>query len=348
MAASAVARPSKVAYDPMKTVEGMFNGSMILIGRAFKDPSANGPETRKVLSQTSKKFQDALDDCEIQISDAKWYLEHQLALNKDRREAKAAEETASAKRKLDAMKGPEEAEDSAETNELSPKRQKVLEEDTILEASAPETGSLVTESREEAEIKEAMATAHEATQATSSSTDIKLPPPKPQIQIPRPPDLPSKESARPSTSEGFLKSTPQDTPANEAFNFESMFGEPSMEIGDNDLDLAFDINPESFESAINLDDPSSLDSLLPGVESYANQAGVDTSLNMSDAQPELALPGTGDGLPSLNDNFGLPEIGNAFDSLLGENPFGGDLDGMDDIMGDDTMMDMDSLDKFFQ
>src|ERR1700712_4460780 len=93
---------SRPPYDPVKTVEAMFMGSVARIAYVMKDPVNYAPATRAVLAETAKKFQDALDDCEIQILDAKWYLEHQLALNKARREAKAREDTAaSTKRKRD-------------------------------------------------------------------------------------------------------------------------------------------------------------------------------------------------------------------------------------------------------
>ena len=74
-------------YDPVTSIEGMFNGCITRIAQAIKNPVDFGPSTKGVLLECSKRFQDALDDCEVQILEAKFYLEHQLALNKARRES---------------------------------------------------------------------------------------------------------------------------------------------------------------------------------------------------------------------------------------------------------------------
>ncbi|KEF53441.1 uncharacterized protein A1O9_10416 [Exophiala aquamarina CBS 119918] len=120
---------AKPAYDPVKTVEGMFNGSVTRIAYVLKDPLNYAQSTKAVLAETAKKFQDALDDCEIQILDVKWYLERQLTLNKERREAKAREDSAaavSAKRKLDDIKDAKgKAQDTSQDH--APKRVKTAE-----------------------------------------------------------------------------------------------------------------------------------------------------------------------------------------------------------------------------
>lgn len=317
----------KPPYDPVKTIEGMFNGSLIQIASVFKNPATFGPDTKQILSETSKRFQDALDDCEIQILEAKWYLEYQLAQNKARRDARAQEEAMAAKRKLDEMMQDGGIDGEMELDSSTPKRQKIEEGETEDISDPNQKVAGVGEQNKIVDAKNA---------TKNSSEDKTVPPVEVKLTIP---NLDPSNQTAPSTSEGFPKSTPQDTPANEPFNFESMFGEPSADGGD-DINFDLDLDPDSFGSNLNLDDPSSLNSLLPGVESYANQTGNGTVANLDGViDPH---PGTSSG-----NNFNPPELPNEFDSLLEDNNFGSDLNGFDDIINDGSMLDPDSLDKFF-
>ena len=79
---------SSTPYDPLESVEGMFNCSvsrdcqldrfgelntdssmlqLTWLAYYFKDRQNYGAHTVSVLKETSRRYQDALDDCEIQI-----------------------------------------------------------------------------------------------------------------------------------------------------------------------------------------------------------------------------------------------------------------------------------------
>lgn len=406
---------AKPPYDPVKTVEGMFNGSVTRIAYVMKDPLNYAQSTKAVLAETAKKFQDALDDCEIQLLDAKWYLERQLALNKERRKTKAREDTAavSAKRKLDDSKdSKDKTQDSAQ--DPAPKRVKTAEpeesapakEQPLATTTAPPTAPVsvspimpkqVTKPLEKppvpkpAEKPQSQSQPLPAAPPTgtnrkpSISTDVKTQPtvapikPKPKhkpptpIHVPPPAAIPTSEplTTQSFTLEDYPRATPQDTPAggNEDFNFVSMFGEPSGNDmmdgtgGDMGFDMnignEFDIDPTAAAAA----QDSSLTSLLPGLESYANQTGDDNSFNLGginmngtpgtldihtnplQMQPQLPVPGVNMG---AND-FGLPTLGpNEFDEFLNDNDMNFDAvdDGMMNMDNMDTMdMDFDSMFK---
>ena len=327
---------AKSPYDPVKAVDGMFNGSVIRIASFFKDPLAFGPDTKRVLSETSKRFQDALDDCEIQILEAKWFLEHQLALNKTCREAKVLEEGGAEKRKLSKMQEVAITDDLMDVTQTPPKRPKLVEEE-----QEPELQAESAEAKVESHVEESTpGTAVDKIEQDKTLFGPRQETSKPQLEVLAGPDSSAQPVLRPPTADGILKETPHDTPANEAFNFESMFGEPSGGAEDSNVNFDLNMDPESFESNIDLDDPSSLNILLPGVESYANQGADDEGFNFSiDETMDHVNAGT-----TVND-FNLPEMGNAFDSLLEGNDFSGTIDGTDDILNDNSMLDMDSLDR---
>lgn len=324
-------------YDPINSIEGMFNGCITRIAQAIKDPVNFGPSTKGVLLECSKRFQDALDDCEIQILDAKFYLEHQLAQNKVRREAKAKEETvASAKRKHDEIKD-KDTEGQAD----NAKRVKV-EDSKPAEPEQPLEPPQAPESEERAAPTDQKPSPPNP-KITPTPTPTPIPKPK-EKEASIPPDIPSKDDkAKPKDKDKdkekpaddapgplttpldeFPKGTPNATPAptNDDFNFESMFGEPSGDVT-NSADLTFDLDLDALDPSGmgNLDtsnDPTQdqegdLTSLLPGLESYANQASDDPSglaVGMADQ--------SGGGM-----NFGLPNLEpNEFDAFLDANDFG--------------------------
>ncbi|KAJ9604338.1 hypothetical protein H2200_011172 [Cladophialophora chaetospira] len=384
---------SKPPYDPVKTVEAMFMGSVARIAYVMKDPVNFAPATRAVLAETAKKFQDALDDCELQILDAKWYLEDQLRINKARREAKAREDSAaSAKRKREET---QDAQDKTQTQEgeSAPKRVKTQEpEEPLQPPPKPQQNPQQTSPGQKPPPQPQPAatskpTAQAAPSAPEKSATVK-PPDKPKVAVvpgakaPQPQAPPAvKQQAKPkqtepapvpertmtqTTTDEFPKPTPQDTPADgsEAFNFESMFGEPSADMMDSSgNDMTFDLDDLSGDSYVQ---DNSLNSLLPGLESYANQAGDDSTFTMSGTTMN-GLP-TGNDLstmgaqtdtvpntqqqPQAND-FSLPQLGpNEFDDFLNANDMSFDdpinLDGdgmlnMDNMENVDMNMDFDSM-----
>ncbi|KIW64644.1 hypothetical protein PV04_09567 [Phialophora macrospora] len=387
---------SKPPYDPVKTVEAMFMGSVARIAYVMKDPVNFAPATKAVLAETAKKFQDALDDCEIQILNAKWYLERQLAANKARREAKARDLSAStAKRKRDEVQDVQDKAQNVEGENAS-KRVKTQEpEEPVPQPQPkPQHPSPVQVPAPQPTVAPNKPTAQSALQPrdkpatakppdmpkVSVATDVKAPQPtappipKPQ-EKPKPPEpvQPPERIMTQTTTDEFPKPTPQDTPASgtEAFNFESMFGEPSAEMMDSGgNDMTFDLDNFGGDSYggdsgnLNLQD-NSLNSLLPGLESYANQTGDDGSFGMSGTTNNGLPPGhdrAGDAgqndtsagqqvqqqqqeqqqAASMND-FSLPQLGpNEFDDFLNDN----DMSFGDNINLDgDGMMNMDNMDN---
>jgi hypothetical protein len=360
---------SKPPYDPVKTVEGMFMGSVTRIAYAMKDPLNYAQSTKAVLAETAKKFQDALDDCEIQILDAKWYLENKLAMNRARRAAaaKAKEDSAATtKRKHDetldtqdksqaVLGGQATKRPRTEEPEPQPQAQQNAQKTSPIQKPAPQPPipAQTTSKVSEAPIPSKPA------EKPQLHTDVKPTPPAAPVAKPqeKPPEPGPKPTQPPSltTIEDFPKATPQDTPAadNEAFNFESMFGDPSADMIDNTgNDPSFDF--QSFENdTFTNDNDHSLNSILPGLESYANQAKDDNTFNLSgttlnglatdsnNTTQDLGLTDPsmtqnqgplGDG---VSNDFDLPALGpNEFDDFLNANDMNFDAPGVNvDLQG---------------
>lgn len=162
-------------------------------------------------------------------------------------------------------------------------------------------------------------------------------------------DYPSQDE--PKTS-GPVSSTGE----NQDFNFDSMFDDPGDTGDPNPEGMNFDIDmdPDPFTNAmsnsnnlVQADKPDSLDSLLPGLETYANQTGDDLMMNFTSTNAGV------DGNGGVSSNiFDLPDLGDStFDDLLNDDSFGGGGMGAggegDDMLNDDSMMNMGDLDSFF-
>ena len=335
---AAAAKP----YDPVARCQGMFNGCVMRLAQAIKDPINYGDSTRLVIQECAKQYQDALDDCEIQILDAKWYLEHQLALNKARREAKAREESAAvAKRKHDQIQEAGEKEDRAD----EAKRVKL---DTPKPEAAKKSPEPQKQEKPTPEPTKPQPAAPASKPEEPKKPEQKQPekpvkkPPEPAKAPEKPPDQPTEEPSSQAMTDLF-QSTPQVTPAptNDDFNFVSMFGDPSQDVGvgdddennnDND-DMNFDLDlGDGFASNLGGDDNNQnqgedLDSLLPGLDSYANQTENDNNANSNHAM-----------------NFDLPPLDgpNEFDAFLDANNFEGDMNLTEEAMNMENM-DFDSM-----
>ncbi|KIX08479.1 uncharacterized protein Z518_03135 [Rhinocladiella mackenziei CBS 650.93] len=365
---------TKPPHDPVKTVEGMFNGSVTRIAYAMKDPLNYAQSTKAILVETAKKFQDALDDCEFQILDAKWYLEHQLALNKARREAKAREDNAaSAKRKREEIKDAQEKAKESERENASKRVKTVESEDPSQLPPNSNTSSQQQSVTAPNAAANAAPTPAEKPAAPNPSdkpnvsVTIDHKPSQPPAPASKPRDKPPEDGKVPeSTSmqnsrDDWPKATPQDTPAtgNEDFNFVSMFGEPSGDVMDGGgNDMHFDLNlGEGFDADgttnLNAQD-SSLNSLLPGLEPYASQAG-DESFNLG-GTTNNGTAGDGAGAAAggttennnaqrPTDDFSLPALGpNEFDDFLNAN----DMNFDETLNLDDgSMMNMENMDVDF-
>ncbi|RMD45037.1 hypothetical protein DV735_g204, partial [Chaetothyriales sp. CBS 134920] len=339
---AATARPSSA----IARIEGAFNRCVMRIAQAVQDPSTYGDSTKPFIQECALQFHDALDDCEVQILDAKWYLEHQLAQNKARREARAREEgLAAQKRKLDQVqeeglaaqkrkldqaqeKGePDRREGEAKRARLdAPPREKMApktteqdddEELTIVaqpfkadRESAIHTPSHGPEAAAEQSPKRA---AVEPLKQTSKPTPI----PQKQASPQTPPQVATTAADRSAVPTSDGQPTPQVTPAltNDEFSFVSMFQEPAQD-------------------AANLDDPNNPDLNLDADlgDEFARAAnGAGGGNNTGDSSQGDALSGL---LPALDNfdqdmNFDLPPLHgpNEFDALFNEDGFDMDPDG---------------------
>lgn len=371
---------TKPPYDPVKTVEGMFNGSVTRIAYAMKDPLNYAQSTKAILAETAKKFQDALDDCEVQILDAKWHLERQLALNKARREAKAKEESAAnAKRKRDESKDlrdtsqpvdRESASKRVKTDEpeepmpsvqaVQPAVQPQVEPTPpITPASLPHKSPVKSDppkskepDKDKGKPKAPMSTpvqqppSIQAESKPSQNPPAKVPAKQPKLAESAPQPLPPPPEPV-QTQFVPMEVNLQDTPATatEDFNFVSMFGDASagdlMDSANNDM--PFNLNFEVDADAVAAAQDSSLTSLLPGLESYANQTGDDSSFNLGAAPGPADLNNMSQSYPqgpTATADFGLPTLGpNEFDDFLNSN------DMTFDNALDDGMMNMDNMDS---
>jgi len=170
--------------------------------------------------------------------------------------------------------------------------------------------------------------------------------------FPLPPQQPTQPDP-PFNIDDFSKPTPQVTPTltNEEFNFESMFGEPNEETNMDDtenlpieLDDPFgnfindDSNTTVNNSNTNTQNQSAVNSMLPGLEAYANQPDDATNTtNAVNTNNNTGGIGVDSGNAFTND-LDLPDLGgpNIFDDMLNDTDFGGDFTGGGEGGGDFT------------
>ena len=327
------------AYDPVTSIEGMFNGCITRVAQAIKDPVHFGPSTKGVLLECSKRFQDALDDCEVQILEAKFYLENQLAQNQARREAKAREEGATTtKRKHDQIQDPEEKAENAKRVKIEGQKQpdpgKPEEQPKPIKAQEPQHSKPEPEPEPEPPEQPRQPTPEPV--ETSKPESPKVPDEPPAKSPEKPPEKPPEEPVSQTlVMTDFPQPTPNATPAptNDEFNFESMFGDPSADAGAGEGDMAFDLNlGDDFGNVLDGTNDANpqdqdLNSLLPGLDEYANQAADDGG--------DMAIKINSD-LPAL------PDIGpNDFDAFLDANDF--NTDGSMNL-NDDPTSNLENLD----
>lgn len=307
-------------HDPMKTVDGMFKGCVMRMAYAFKDPKNFGESTKIIISECTKKYQDALDDCEIQILDAKWYLEQKLAENKARREEKAREASAAtAKRKHD-----EAAEmDQSMNVESPPKRTKANDSPSPRSSSAAQNLSNTTDSpSEQAQQTNPLPQPAKPQQPTIKTEEKKPTTPQPpapsQVQKPDPPPIRTKPDPDPDPApaptpiDEFSKQTPDATPAmmNDDFTFESMFTDA---LGDDDNDNKDDLD-------IGLDDDPFGDDF--GSDPFANDTSMTTTQQQpttqtqSQSQPPKPIPTQAQSATKQEQPTTTDTPDNAFSALL--------------------------------
>lgn len=339
-------------YDPAKAIEGMFNGCVTRLGYVLKDPENYRSSTPYILAECSKRFQDALDDCEITILNAKWYLEQKLAENRRKREAEAeakAKEAsaanAAAKRKHDEISEPSEPQPA----ETPTKRAKPGDESPPKPSTASQNSPSVKSQSKPTESSQQPVKAQSQTQSSTKEDSNPTEQEKPAQDEKK--QEQSVQSDSQFNADDYVKPSPPPTSAltndNEDF-FESMFGEPTEDANDmanaDDMNLDF-LNEFVQDSTLNDSttnnttqtqtqsqtqtqtqtqtqppnqtqntQQSSLNSFLPGLEQYANQTDdTNTALNI-DTQNEEPNPFTSEFEPNI------------FDSMLNDSleAFGGD------------------------
>jgi hypothetical protein len=303
--------------------------------------------------------------------EAKWYLEHQLALNRARRAQQASESAQTAnKRKLDLLN--DEQEDSTGKVEENPAKRIKFKDTKDSDTSVAEKAV--------AQVEEAAIAANDNSQNLNVDNE---PPSKsaepanevirgtdspkeagessqPTVTVPKkPPDLNTTNGSNPISTDLASQDEPKTSgPAtsideNQGFNFDSMFDDPNDGGDDSHADLGFDMDlgTDPFANVINdqnhggqANNSGSLDSLLPGLANYANQTGDDIMMNFNSSN----AGGTGmDGAAGAQSNmFDLPDLGDStFDDLLNDDSFGGGMGGAgDDMLDDDSMMNLGEFD----
>jgi hypothetical protein len=177
----------------------------------------------------------------------------------------------------------------------------------------------------------------------------------------KPPDPSTANGTNPISTDFTSQDEPKTSgPAtsideNQGFSFASMFDDANDGDEDNNADLGFDMNTgaDPFANAVTdqkndgqANNSGSLDSLLPGLEKYANQTGDDMMNFNSSNTGGAGMDGTaGD----QSDMFDLPDLGDSnFNDLLNDDSLGGVMGGAgDDMLNDDSMMNFEELDESF-
>lgn len=305
--------------------------------------------------------------------DQKWYLEWLLAMNRARREQKASESTSTtAKRKLDSMIDAVEGV-ADETRENPAKRVKV-DTKTDSAAAAPVPMELPLEYATTAiENATGKPTAKEGPSSESKSIDQEvekgtsdqLDPEEQTIPLVVTPEKPIEGAHVHDTKPAAIDFTSQDGPKtsgpvsstgeNQDFNFDSMFDDPGDAADPNAGAMSFDMDVGTDPFANAMSDPNnmgqgnrptSMDSLLPGLEMYANQTSDDPMMNFNSNGGMDGMGGMGGASTNI---FDLPDLGDStFDDLLDDDGMGGGLgNGSGDMLNDDSMMNMGELDNYF-
>ena len=318
--------------------------------------------------------------------EAKWYLEHQLAQKRKLRAPRGGvTATETTKRKLDLMQDEAATCHQDEVDESPAKRIKIQEnneEKPTADPAIPPVPTKIVERQVEPPKQEAEDASLPKPQIKHSPNgEAPSEPSRSQPAIPpdavsllEPTQLPEsvmvlekKVEIAPSNPEEKPKPMSHDTPGNQSqeYNFSSMFAAPTGDENGNDtnLDLPTNLNADSFTGHLNEsensqigggDNPNSLTSLLPGLETYANQTGEDM---MMDFSAPAAASGTDleESETCAGNIFDLPEIGEGTydflnDGILAEGGTRGMGNGVgdgDDLLNDESMMDLGDLDTSF-
>lgn len=361
-------RPSEASkvYDPVKTAEGMFNGCVSRIALALKDPKNYGEYTPYIIAESSKLFQDALDDLTIQVLDVKWLLEEKLAQNRAKRESeRKAKESASAAASTPGKRKHDAVEESPETPSKRPKTADPSPKPTVPVQNGQLKASVDQPQRKPTPQPETITIDDPEPEKPTVVEDVKQSKPDPP-----------QHSDQTFDTDDFGRPSAQATPAmtedvNDMFDL-SMFPTndqnnetSSVNGGDDGMNFEFDnafiqdtvqpevatndtnnntnnapTQPQSQDQADN--QTSSLGSMLPGLEQYANMQGQSDDLNSG-----LGISQNNNSNNASNDSqFNYGSGPNMFDEYLG-----GDSvnmgDGGDFVVGDVELQQELDLDDLF-
>ena len=341
----------EIDHHPLQTIEGMLKGSLKRLGDFFKDPQNFGSMTHDVLKGTGQRYQEALDKCEIQILNAKWMLEYELDQIRAKRAPKPAEAGDIVKRKLDHV------DDSTGSIGEETSTKKAKNDDGETDHLFTLDGILKDMETEDADAQGAAKPS--VPHATSAATEVA----KPSDDSAPITDSKKEQNASPAeekieaTGDQESKSAAPEPPRepksaiDQNMDFDSML----EGLGDNN-DINFDDldnldATNSFDMALSHSQnfgnnegagDTSLNSLLPGLESYAKSTENPANTLGNPTSPAA----DGADVTTTSNAFDLPEMGeNAFDDFFGDAMGNGTGESKDeDLLNDDFMMEPGTFD----
>lgn len=348
----------------------MLKGSLKRLGDFFSDPQNFGSMTHDVLKGTSTRYQEALDKCEIQILNAKWMLEYDLSQARAKRVAVSAEAVNTSKRKLENDEASKHADETPSKKQKNEAAEVEVDHLSTLDAMLKDMDNEnEPQTQETSKLESNQISSSEPPTSTATVTE------KPAASAAAPPLNGHGETSQPLPEgpEASKEEEPPNTSTSQNIDLDSMFGDYGGDGGgatDGNQEINFDdlgdIDTNNFDMMMTDTDntqqqqgttsggemaglsegdtggDASLNTLLPGLESYAN--ATDGTVN----QPAVSALDTEN--PSSNAfDLQISET-NAFDELFGEmEASSGDAAGDkpkadDDFLNDDSILELGTFD----
>ncbi|KAI9698816.1 MAG: hypothetical protein M1836_003926 [Candelina mexicana] len=295
------------ATHPLETLSAMVNLILVQTGKIFKDPTKYNPKNlvhtnaqmKQVIPSALNRFHEALDDIEVEILLAKATMERDLAAARARRIARE-QEAAAERSRLAAEASAKESETFVGEEDGKGSEIVANGKDHIDLVMADEPLDAKAENGEEKPVvlEDPSSSKAEASLTPGKKHDPTPPPALDMLSITNPNTFVETEGekvAPDSTAEAAdaivsSEVAPGDeTPATAGLkdmNFESMFADLDGGGSEMNYDLDFSVagggdqnvlGDDPFPSTIGGNENSSenINSLLPGLENYANNAGDD-------------------------------------------------------------------------
>lgn len=362
------------SQHPLKVL----SSSLVLVlhqtGKILRDPNWRNPKqsglTQKRINEyvpwANQQFNDALDEIEIEILQAKAVMERDLSLLRKKR----VERERIAKG-LKAQPSPEEATETPQLDDKGPSETSPAngvargsgetgEEDTVMTDPAVEAGLVGSMDEPQAEVPENKASDNKITNDPRMPQDaensmglaITMPYDSTTEAIEPPKNAEKKASGATPSAEAPIDSSAAD------LDFESMFNDTDLTGGNDTMDFGLDfsadanlnqavLNDSAFEniemsnadmSNLGTTTSEDINTLLPGLESYVN-AGTDfANIKIPGAStlPEtsqVALVSTADAPTQVTAQPAVAD--SSLDDILGSGGFSMDGIGDDDMGGGD-------------